>query len=190
MRRVIMATMFLLVAGIAAAQEHIEFKWYGLYSVAEYSYAVNVNEQYGDISFSELTGIVGFQIRKETAVGFGVTYMKEATDGYTQLPLFIELRSHYSRSRLSPSTQVQLGYSFPVGLSNGGDEQVSINKGGVFFGLAGGARFAINPKFGISVHAGYQMVLLKEVEFIHEGLLAERKPVLFHMLRGGVGINF
>lgn len=185
-----MAMALLLGAGVAVAQEHIEFKWYGLYSVVEYSYAVNVNEQYGNVSFSEMTGIVGFQIRKETAVGFGVTYMKEPTDGYTQLPIYIELRSHYTRSRLTPFTQVQLGYSFPVGLSNGGDEQVSINKGGTFFGLAGGARFAITSKFGVSVHAGYQMVLLNDVEFIHEGLLAERKPVLFHVLRGGVGINF
>ncbi|MBR1517138.1 MAG: hypothetical protein IJ620_03220 [Bacteroidales bacterium] len=189
-KKLFVLLMAVLTTGVVAAQDHIEFKWYGLYSVVDYSYAVNMNKQYGDVALSEITGVVGFQIRKETAVGLGITYAKHSTDGYTQLPLFIELRSHYTRSRLTPFTAVQIGYSFPMGMSNGGDESITINKGGVFFGLNGGARFAINPRFGFSLHVGYQMMLMNEVEFVYGGLLAERKPVLFHLLRAGVGINF
>ncbi len=192
MKKVILAFALLLFVHALSAQDHVEFRWHGLYSVIDYAYAINVNDDPAEAqtSFSELTGVVGFQLRKETALGLGVTYFSDPTNAYTQMPVFLEYRSHFTRNRLTPFTALQLGYNVPIGHSSGGNEGITITKGGVFFGANLGARFAITRNVGLSLFGGYQLMLMNEVEYKHAGLLAERKPVLFHILRIGAGINF
>lgn len=187
---------FLLVSAAGKAQGRIEFKWYGLYTVLDYSYAINLNDNVprigegGRMSFSEITGIVGFQIRKETGVGLGFTCILDPADGYTQMPMYIELRSHYLRSRLTPFTVLKLGYAMPMGESSVGNDAITINHGGVFMGAEIGGRFAVSNGFAVNIHAGYQMILMSEVEYVHNNLLAQREPVQFHVVHAGVGINF
>lgn len=190
MRKVLLALAMFLAAGVVYAQDHIESRWYGLYTVVDYSYAMDMSKETDKLTMSELTGVVGFQFRHETAVGLGVTYLKESTDGYTQLPLFVELRSYYNHNRLSPLTVLQLGYSLPLGHSSGGDNAITINKGGIFFGASVGARFAINRMLGVSLFAGYQMIMMNEVEYVVDGLLARKEPVQLHLVRAGIGLNF
>lgn len=190
MKKLLLSLALLLAGCVAIAQEHIEFKWYGLYNVVDFSYGKNVNSKYDAASLSQLTAVMGFQYRKETGVGLGVTFMHDGTNAYTQLPIFIELRSHYLRSRLTPFTVVRAGYSLPLGESSGGADAVSIKKGGAYFGLEVGGRYAISPKFGVSAHLRFSLVNMNDVEFCENGVVAERHGVLFHVIGGGLGINF
>ena len=190
MKKLSLTIVLMLAAMVAAAQEHIEFKWYGLYNVIDFSYGKNVNSKYDDVSMTQFTAVMGFQYRKETGVGLGVCFMSDGSNGYTQLPLFVELRSHYLRSRLTPYTVVRAGYTLPLGESSGGTNAVTIKKGGAYFGLEVGGRFAVSPKFGVSAHLRFSLLNMNEVEFCDKLGLAERHGVLFHVIGGGAGINF
>ena len=198
-RRLLSVTLLvalLLASAAVRAQGRVEFKWYGLYTVLDYSYAINLNNNVprigedGQMSFSEITGVVGFQLRKETGIGLGFTCLLDPADGYTQMPMYVELRSHYLRSRMTPFTVLKLGYAMPLGESSVGNDAICINRGGVFMGAEIGGRYTISSSFAVNFHVGYQMILMSEVEYYHNNMLAQREPVQFHVVHAGAGINF
>ena len=77
----------------------------------------------------------------------------------------------------------------PMGEFSGGEESININKGGVFLGVELGGRFAVTHGFAVSLHVGYQMIMMGEVEYVNDGLLAQRVPVQLHLVKAGLGIN-
>lgn len=199
-------TVFLLVAVVslvaAQAQQHVEFKWHRMYGVAGYEFSSNINQIYFDLdegsaieydtkaSFHSFYAICGWQIRKESGIGLGVEFMKDAVGGLTQLPVFLEVRSHYLRNQLTPYTSVYVGYSIPLGFYGSGAAYTKIETGGPTFGLNIGGRYAFNRKMGVCAFIGYQLIALREVGLYSDGQLQTTQPVTLHNFKVGLGFNF
>lgn len=189
-----------------AMPPHIEFKDWGVYGILEYDFvktfswtfyqdALPESEQVEMPTFNSFTGVFGFQLRRQTGLGVGFNFLKDATDAFTQLPVFVELRSHYLRSRLTPFSVLQLGYSFPLGTSrnmeSAPNHSLYIAQGGVMFGVQAGARYAFNRKFGISLNVGYMMLHANEVGRNDAYMVqANNESVLFHNFKAGLALNF
>lgn len=191
-----MKKLFFLLASVCcfcvAEAQHLEFEWRGLYVVGGYSYSMNLSTQEGQntASFHNFGASVGFQFRKEAGVGLGLDYMMDPTGAFTQMPIYLELRSHYLRSRLTPFSVLQLGYALPLGTSSTGDNAIHVKEGGLTFGLQAGARYAFTRNFGVSLFVGYQLVMLNQVEYNIDGGLALREPALLNNLKFGLAFNF
>lgn len=185
-----------VVAMMAAQAQHVEFKWHGFYGIVGYDFTTNLNNPLlGDSvavngKFNGFTAVAGFQMRKESGLGVGCSFMKDPTGAFSQLPIFVEVRSHFIRNRITPYTTVYVGYSIPLGSSSTGEESIQITKGGVTSGFNVGARFAVSRKFGINVFAGYQELYMTGVMLKRNGLKSDEEPILFHNIKAGVGFNF
>lgn len=173
---------------------HIEYRYYGIYGVVDFSYMTNIKPEHDgykdDYSLMGFTASAGFQWRKECGLGLGFSYLNDATGAFSQIPVFIEFRSHYLRSRLTPFSDFQLGYSIPFGSSSGGDEYIKITKGGITFGAAVGARFAFTRNIAANFSVGYQMIQLRQVERGYMSVASTSLPELYHNLKVSVGLNF
>ena len=168
-KTIIVAVALLCLCGTAAAQRHIEFRWHGLYCVGDVSMGINVNR-----SANEMTGrgdtvmaimpsfSFGYQFRKEAVVGLGFSYLADSKGAFTQLPLFVELRSHFSRSQLTPYGVLQVGYSLPLGKSSE-PPSTKIEEGGVYLALEAGGRYAFSRSVAVGVHAGYKLLYSNNV---------------------------
>lgn len=198
--------VFLLVAVVslmaAQAQQHVEFKWHRMYGVAGYEFSSNINAIHFDLdeganleygtkaTMHGIYAICGWQIRKESGIGLGVEFLKDFAGGLTQLPVFVEVRSHYLRSQLTPYTSAYVGYSIPLGFYGTGATYTKIEAGGPTFGLNVGGRYAFNRKMGISAFIGYQLITLRKVGLYADGVLHITQPVTMHNFKAGVGFNF
>lgn len=168
-KTIIAAVALLCLFGTAAAQRHIEYRWHGLYFVGDVSYAFNVNRSVSDetgrgdtVSAFMPSFSAGYQFRKEAAVGVGFSYLSDPTGAFTQLPVFIELRSHFMRSQLTPYSVLQIGYSLPLG-SSSEPPSTKIDEGGLYLGLEVGGRYALNRTVALGVHAGYKLLYSNSV---------------------------
>ena len=182
--------MLCLVCLCGVQAQHVEFKWHGLYGVTELDYVTNLNRDDHGVSFTGYSVVMGWQIRKESGVGLGFTYLMDPTGSFSQMPLYVELRSHYMRSRLTPFTVVQAGYSFPVNSASSGTEAISVKQGGMMFAFATGGRYAINRWMAVSLHVGYQLLMMNEVERQHASFPTDRSSQLLHNVKVGVGLHF
>ena len=201
MHDIMKKTMFIAVAllclcGTAAAQRHVEYKWRGAYFVVDGSYIMNINREPGLNGRSDTLDAValsfsgGFQFSKEAGVGIGATYIADASGAYTQMPVFVELRSHFMRSRLTPYTILQGGYCLPLG-SSSEPPRVQITKGGLYFGAGVGARFAVDRGFAIGLHADYKMIQSRVVtryDIHNSPVIAD--PITMHVVGGGLSLYF
>lgn len=195
MKKTILAVVALLcLCGTAAAQRHMEYKWRGFYSVVEGGYVMNLNRAVDHSGFADTVGgpwmglSAGFQFRKEACVGAGFAYLYDPNGAFTQLPVFVELRSHLKRSRLTPYFVAQGGYSLPVGASC---PTKKITKGGLYFGVEFGARYAIDRNFAIGLHAGYKFINMAEVtRYESTGIFAKADPSSLQLVGGGLSLYF
>lgn len=192
-----MKKFFLILVAVAGlisvqAQQHVEFKWHRMYGVAGVDFSTNINTlKYEDkATFTDFFAVCGWQIRKESGIGLGVEYKMDHAGGYSQLPVFIEVRSHYLRNQLTPFTSAYVGYSFPLGMSGGTEKVVQILKGGPTWGLNVGARYAFSRKLGINAFVGYQGIFLDSVDLMVDGKRANSLRVLMQNVKVGVGFNF
>ena len=193
-----MKKAFLLLAAVAvffsaqAQQKHIETYWHGLYGVAGYDFSTNINKtKYEDkATFHGFYAVGGWQIRKESGVGIGVEFLKDPTGAFNQLPVFIELRSHFLRSQLTPFTSVYVGYSIPLGSTSGGDNAIKIAKGGAMWGFDAGVRYAINRNMAVSAFVGYRGIHLNRVDRYKDGELGIGTPLLLQNIKAGVSFNY
>lgn len=192
MKKIILA-FFLLVA-ITANAQHTEFKHYGFYCVIDYTFMTNLNKVHGEYIDNYVmngsTVVAGWQWRKESAVGLGVSYLNDPMGSFSQIPVFIEYRSHFLRNRLTPYTAVQLGYSIPLGTKNPAVDYTRIDEGGITAGFEVGARLAISAKFGLNLFYGYQLIQCNSIERGFDGVAATRLPELYHHMKFGLGLNF
>ena len=173
---------------------HTEFKYYGLYGIVGYEClpALSINGAYPLPVMNGATGIIGFQFRRQTAVGIGVSYFSDKNGLFSQMPLFVEFRSHYLRSRLTPYSSVKLGYTFALGsrMQQKADAWY-IDQGGVALGVEVGGRFAITHKFGFSFGVGYFMLHSNNVVYCDENMVqAMNESVLMHNLKLNLALNF
>lgn len=197
MKRIVIAAVALLcLCGTAAAQRHLEYKWRGFYATVDASYGMNLNRAVGDNGIADTVSMfgmgfsAGYQFRKEAAAGAGVMYLVDGTGAFSQMPVFFELRSHLMRSRLTPYTVLQAGYSLPVGASSEAPNVIKITSGGLYFGVSVGARYAIERTFAVGAHVDYRMLQSTEVtrNYTNGPQLAD--PVILHMLSGGLSLYF
>ncbi|MBQ1408879.1 MAG: hypothetical protein IIY87_03885 [Bacteroidales bacterium] len=187
------------------APQHVEFKYYGFYSVVDFTRMFclpHFSGQYQDpvtgtiVGFNDkynlngITAVAGWQWRKETALGLGFSFLNDPLKSFSQIPVFVEFRSHYLRSRISPFTCLQLGYSVPFGSKNPVESYTRIVEGGITFAFSVGARFAIKQRFGINLYAGYQLIQLNSVERGFNGVAATCMPELYDNIKFGLGVNF
>ncbi len=195
----LMASMVVLQASAtsyksAAIPPHLEFKYYGFYSVIDYTFMTNLNKEHDeytdDYKLNGISAVVGWQWRKESAIGLGFSYLSDATGSFSQIPVFLEFRSHYMRSRLTPFSSIRMGYTIPFGSVNAAEDYTRIDKGGITMGVDVGARFALRQKLGINVHVGYQMLQNSSVERGFNSVAATCLPELYHNIKFGIGVNF
>ena len=135
---------------------------------------------------------VGYSFRKEACVGLGFSYVADPTGAYTQLPIFVELRSHYSRARLSPFSVFQAGYTLPLGsMSEARPVSNQIEEGGLYLGLEGGVRYAITRHVAVAPHIGYRFLYANKLHRRHaDGVSIVATPVGLHTITGGVSFYF
>lgn len=190
----IAAVVLLCLCGTTAAQRHIEFRWRGIYFVGDGSYMMNLNRSANDNGHADtVSGFMpslsgGFQFRKEAAVGLGFSYLADPSGAFTQLPVFAELRSHFTRSRLTPYAVLQVGYSLPVGASSK-PPVTKIDEGGLYLGVEFGGRYAINRTVGLGFHASYRFLQSNAVirhDLQNKPMLTE--TVVLHMVGAGLSI--
>ena len=193
-KTILVAVALLCLCGTAAAQRHIEYKWHGFYAVVDGAYMYNFNRAPGlngeadTLSGAWMGLTAGFQFRKEASLGAGFAYVYDPAGAYTQLPVFLELRSHVSRARLTPYFALQVGYALPVGASS---TTVKITKGGLYFGAEVGSRYAIDRDFAIGVHAGYKLFNATEVtRYEADGTFKKADPSVLHVLNAGLSLYF
>lgn len=184
---------------MAPAPPHVEFKYYGFYASLDYTMMMNLNKVEFDIGgqhtvdsylLNGVTAVAGFQWRKESAVGVGFSYLSDPNGSFSQIPLFLEYRTYFLRSRLTPFTTLQLGYSLPFGSVNPGADYIKINQGGITAGVTAGGRVAISRRFGMDLWVGYQLIQIRELERGFATEPATCLPELYHNLKAGVGLNF
>ena len=197
MKRIILAaTLLLCLCGTAAAQRHIEFRWRGVYVVADAAYAFNINRTPGLNGIADsVSGIMpsligGFQFRKEASVGLGFGYLMDPTGAFTQLPIFVDLRSAFTRDRLTPYVAAQAGYSLPVGASSE-PPVTKIEEGGVYLAIEVGGRYAIDRSTALGAHVGYRMLHSNKVmrsDDMNDPMLTEAATL--HMIAAGVYFTF
>lgn len=205
----VFSILALAVSMQAFSQSHIEYKWRGFYSVVDLSFSTNLNRgdsetpatpaspalsQGYSVNALGLSVIGGFQFRREACVGIGATYLMDFNGAFTQVPVFVELRSNILRSQLTPYTVIQLGYSLPVGTEGGSPVVTKITQGGPYFGLEVGARYALSRKLAVSGHIGYKMLQSNEVTR-HDTSIPGTAPeiaeaVTLHMFAIGASVHF
>ncbi len=193
-KTILVAVALLCLCGTAVAQRHVEHKWRGFYAVVDGAYMHNFNRAPGlngeaDTLGGAWMGIsAGFQFRKEAGLGAGFAYVYDPRGSYTHLPLFVELRSHLMRARLTPYFVLQGGYALPVGASS---TTVKITKGGLYFGAEFGGRYAIDRDFAIGLHAGYKLINCTEVtRYEADGIFKKADPSVLHVLSAGMSLYF
>lgn len=195
MKKTILAAVALLcLCGTAAAQRHIEYRWRGIYFVGDASYVMNLNRSAGENGLADtVSGFMpslsgGFQFRKEAAVGLGFAYLSDPNGAFTQLPVFVELRSHFMRSQLTPYVVLQAGYSLPVGASSK-PPVTKIDEGGLYLGVEVGGRYAFNRTVALGLHASYRFLQSNAVirhDAANKPMLTE--TVVLHMLGAGLSV--
>lgn len=187
------------LCGVAQAQRHIEFRWHGVYVTGDMSYGMNLNRSLDDfdvvgdtLSCFMPSITAGYSFRKEAGVGLGFTYVADPTGAYTQLPLFVELRSHFLRNRLTPYAALQAGYTLPLGsASEALPVSSTIEEGGLYLGLEAGGRYAITRHFAVAGHVGYRFLQMNKVHRRDaEGVSLLAGPVVLHTLTAGVTFYF
>lgn len=191
-KSVIAAVALLCLCGTAAAQRHIEFRWRGLYLVGDASYVLNINRSVDDggaadtISAFMPSFSCGFQFRKEAGVGVGFSFLAEPSGAFRQLPLFVELRSHFLRSQITPYSVLQIGYSFPVGAASEPPVK-KIDEGGLYLGIEAGARYAFSRSTALGVHLSYRVLHSNNVQ---RNNFTWAEPKTIHLLGAGLSFYF
>lgn len=200
MKKILFAIIAMVsLYGVAQEQHHTEFRWHGIYVVGDLSYGFNVNRSLDEFDTIPATlnalipsFSVGYQFRKETSVGLGFSYVGDPTGAYTQMPIFAELRSHITRSQLTPYIVMQVGYTLPLGTSSDMTPVSSqIEEGGLYFGLEAGGRYAINRNLAVGAHVGYRLLQsnsVKRTDVDGNPILAI--PVVLHVITGGISLYY
>ena len=102
-----------------AAAKHVEFKYHGIYCVTDVMMAYDVTEK---VFLKGLNISGGWQWRRQSGFGIGVSYLSDAEGVFSQMPIYAELRSHYLRNQVTPYTSLTAGYTLPMGRQNGNKE--------------------------------------------------------------------
>ncbi len=138
----------------------------------------------------------GFQYRRAVAFGVGVEFLKDKTNAYSHLPVYLEFRSHFSPRRTSPYSVLKLGYSIPAGSTRKTAEgMLKVNKSGIMFGADLGYRIHFDRTFAGSLYVGYQLQpfqverRVNPTEEMPGGSYNNRDQVLLHMIKFGVTLN-
>jgi hypothetical protein len=179
----------------AVSPVHIEFKYLGLYGVTDLMCAYDLTES---VLLAGLNFSGGWQFSKHTGFGVGVSYLSDPDGVFTQMPLFVELRTHYLRNQLTPFTTLSAGYTLPMGKRGGpADYKREVIQGGMMMGISVGARYAIHRFFSINAYVGYQMHSIRVRRELNPGsdpygneYSKNEETVFQNMIKVGFGINF
>ena len=132
----------------------------------------------------------GYMFRKEASVGVGFYYLGDPTGAFKQIPVFVELRSHLSRARLTPYTTLQIGYTLPVGAQTN-PPRTKIKEGGLYAGAEIGARYALTRSTALALHVSYRLLQSNEVlRYDAEGHNILSEEVVNHLVLGGLSFYF
>lgn len=178
-----------------AAAKHVEFKYHGIYCVTDVMMAYDVTEK---VFLKGLNISGGWQWRRQSGFGIGVSYLSDAEGVFSQMPIYAELRSHYLRNQVTPYTSLTAGYTLPMGRQNGNKEMKrEVIKGGVMVGLSIGARYAFNRNIAINAFVGYQLQSLRVQRLANSNLINTdpnyskiEESIIQNFIKFGFGVNF
>jgi hypothetical protein len=147
-------------------------------------------------SMAGISAAFGFQYRRTVACGVGVEFLKDKTNAYSHMPIYVEFRSHLSPRRTSPYTVLKLGYSIPAGSTRkDATGMLKVNKSGIMFGADVGYRIHFDRTFAGTIYVGYQLQPFQVERRINptaelpNGSYNNRDQVLLHMIKFGATLN-
>lgn len=138
--------------------------------------------------------IGGYRWSLYSSIGLGLGLYRESENLHSHIPVFIELRNYFTRNRLSPFSTINIGYSIPNGrVSNVGQMQTGVVRGGALVGFSLGIRYLFTKRNGISLFVGYtgkQETIEEHIELNIKEKVSREVPNFLHQLKFGLGINF
>lgn len=173
-------------------------KWYNeyyrFYSVVGLGGAKDFSSE--NASMMTMSASFGFQYRRTVVFGLGVEFLKDKTNAYSHMPVYLEFRSYFSPRRASPYSVLKIGYSIPAGSTRKDSEgMLKVNKSGIMFGADLGYRIHFDRNFAGSVFIGYQAQPFQVERRINPtselpvGSYNDSDQVLLHMIKFGVTLN-
>ena len=182
-----------------SAQKAVFPKGYGFFGVINAGGTFALAEE-ESTSLMGLDIIGGYRLSYYTSVAVGVGYYNHSNKAdslnnlHSNIPIFFELRNHYSKNRISPYTTVNVGYAIKNGRASiPSKPQSGVIKGGPLVGVSVGVRYLITNTVGINLFAGYvghkENIEEHYFENIETPSTLER-PNFLHQLKFGVGVTF
>ena len=156
------------------------------------------NVQEGEEVSTSLVGvdfIAGYRLSNFTSVAVGVGYYTTSDNLHSNVPVFFELRNHYTQNRLSPFTTVNLGYAIRSGRTSVPSKpQSGIIEGGPLVGVNVGIRYLFTNSTGVNLFAGYvghKSTIERHYLGISEnGPSSIKEPNWLHQIKFGIGVTF
>ena len=173
-------------------------KWYNeyyrFYTIVGLGGAKDLSSE--KASMFGMSAAFGFQYRRTVAFGLVVEFLKDKTNAYSHMPIYVEFRSHLSPRRTSPYTVLKLGYSIPAGSTRkDATGMVKVNKSGIMFGADLGYRIHFDRTFAGTIYIGYQLQpfqverRVNPTEELPGGKYNDHDQVLLHMIKFGATLN-
>ncbi len=191
----ILALLSLLTPALMAQYPH--FREWGFYGTASYTMMTSftsykIGHPPVTLNGVQLTG--GFQIRRQTCVELGVAFLAHNRNTFTQVPITIGLRTHYLDRRITPFTELYVGYAIPLkktGPTTNEATTMKVNTMGVTAGLNIGARYTVTRRFCLNLYVGWNLYM-NNYYTIYD---ANKLPIaegswLAHNFRFGLGAMF
>lgn len=178
-----------------AAPKHVEFKYHGVYCVTDVAMAYDLTEK---VFLKGINISGGWQWRRHSGFGVGISYLTDAEGVFSQMPMFLEWRCHMLRSQVTPFTSLTAGYTLPMGRMNGNKEMKrEVIRGGVVVGLSIGARYAFNRNLAVNAYIGYQLQSLRIHRYANSNLEVTdpnysriEESIIQNFIKFGFGVNF
>ena len=169
-------------------------EYYRFYAIVGLEGAKDLSEE--KASLFGISGVFGFQYRRTVAFGIGVEFLKDKSNAFSHMPVYLEFRSHLSPRRTSPYTVLKIGYSIPAGSTRkDATGMLKVNKSGIMFGADLGYRIHVNSTFAITAFVGYQAQSFQverrvnPTEELPGGKYNDHDQVLLHMIKFGATLN-
>ncbi|HNS16992.1 MAG TPA: hypothetical protein PKH94_08980 [Bacteroidales bacterium] len=113
-------------------------------------------------TFNSFTTILGYSVSKGFGLGAGISYnnydISTELQNISMLPVFIDIRSHFSARKTAPFFKIDIGYTVLLsgeGLTYKGGP--TLDRGGIYFSPGLGLRIALTDKLQFNASIEYSM---------------------------------
>lgn len=192
MRKIIILIAFLCSIEMTFGQ-HVLFREYGFYGTASYTMLTNLNRKNYAVTLNGVALSGGFEIRRQTCVELGFAFLADNSGIFTQVPIYVALRTHYLDKRITPFTEIHAGYSIPLkktGINSNGNKMM-LEEGGLSTGVNVGARFSFSRHLAVNLYVGWHLLMTNQYKvYEEEGLPKLEDAWAAQNFRFGLGLMF